>query len=34
VKRRLRLRLDHFQSDRAFHLLLGTRPMRAEASIV
>ena len=34
AKRLLRFMFDHFQSDRAFDLLLGTRPMRAAASIV
>jgi digeranylgeranylglycerophospholipid reductase len=34
AKRLLRFLFDHFQSDLAFNLLLGTRPMRAAASIV
>jgi digeranylgeranylglycerophospholipid reductase len=34
VKRLLRYLFDHFQSDLAFNLLLGTRPMRSAASIV
>jgi flavin-dependent dehydrogenase len=34
AKRLLRFLFDHFQSDLAFDLLLGTRPMRAAASIV
>ena len=34
VKRRLRFLFDHFQSDLAFNLLLGTRPMRAAAGAV
>ena len=34
LKRLLRFAFDHFQSDTAFNLLLGTRPMRAAASIV
>jgi flavin-dependent dehydrogenase len=34
TKRLLRLLFDHFQSDLAFNLLLGTPPMRAAASIV
>jgi digeranylgeranylglycerophospholipid reductase len=34
AKRLLRFLFDHFQSDTAFNLLLGTRPMRAAASIV
>ena len=34
LKRWLRFLFDHFQSDLAFNLLLGTRPMRAAASIV
>jgi digeranylgeranylglycerophospholipid reductase len=34
TKRLLRFLFDHFQSDLAFNLLLGTRPMRAAASIV
>lgn len=34
VKRILRFLFDHFQSDLAFNLLLGTRAMRAAASIV
>ena len=34
IKRLLRFAFDHFQSDTAFNLLLGTRPMRAAASIV
>ncbi len=34
LKRLLRFLFDHFQSDLAFDLLLGTRPMRAAASIV
>jgi flavin-dependent dehydrogenase len=34
VKRLLRYAYDHFQSDMLFNLLLGTRPMRAAASIV
>ena len=34
MKRFLRFVFDHFQSDLAFNLLLGTRPMRAAASIV
>jgi len=34
IKRALRFLFDHFQSDLAFNLLLGTRPMRAAASIV
>ena len=34
AKRLLRFLFDHFQSDLAFNLLLGTRPMRTAASIV
>ena len=34
AKRLLRFLFDRFQSDAAFNLLLGTRPMRAAASIV
>ena len=34
TKRLLRFLFDHFQSDLAFNLLLGTKPMRAAASIV
>jgi digeranylgeranylglycerophospholipid reductase len=34
TKRLLRFLFDHFQSDLAFDLLLGTRPMRTAASIV
>jgi flavin-dependent dehydrogenase len=34
VKRLLRYAFDRFQSDTLFNLLLGTRPMRAAASIV
>ena len=34
TKRLLRFLFDHFQSDVLFNLLLGTRPMRAAASIV
>jgi len=34
LKRCLRFLFDHFQSDLAFNLLLGTRPMRAAASVV
>ena len=34
LKRLLRFAFDHFQSDAAFNLLLGTRPMRAAARIV
>ncbi|MEO8441758.1 MAG: NAD(P)/FAD-dependent oxidoreductase [Betaproteobacteria bacterium] len=34
LKRLLRFAFDHFQSDVAFNLLLGTRPMRAAASVV
>jgi digeranylgeranylglycerophospholipid reductase len=34
AKRLLRFAFDHFQSDRLFDLLLGTRPMRAAASII
>ena len=34
TKRVLRFLFDHFQSDLAFNLLLGTAPMRAAASIV
>ncbi|HKU71072.1 MAG TPA: NAD(P)/FAD-dependent oxidoreductase [Burkholderiales bacterium] len=34
TKRLLRFLFDHFQSDMLFNLLLGTRPMRAAASIV
>jgi digeranylgeranylglycerophospholipid reductase len=34
LKRALRFLFDHCQSDLAFNLLLGTRPMRAAASIV
>jgi flavin-dependent dehydrogenase len=34
VKRLLRFVFDHFQSDLAFNLLLGTTPMRRAASIV
>jgi flavin-dependent dehydrogenase len=34
TKRLLRFLFDHFQSDRLFNLLLGTRPMRRAASIV
>jgi digeranylgeranylglycerophospholipid reductase len=34
TKRRLRFLFDHFQSDLAFNLLLGTRPMRAAAGAV
>lgn len=34
AKRLLRFLFDHFQSDLVFNLLLGTRPMRAAASIV
>ena len=34
AKRLLRFLFDHFQSDMLFNLLLGTRPMRAAASIV
>lgn len=34
IKRLLRFAFDHFQSDTAFNLLLGTRPMRAAAGIV
>lgn len=34
AKRVLRFLFDHFQSDAAFNLLLGTRPMRAAAGIV
>ncbi|HKE85896.1 MAG TPA: NAD(P)/FAD-dependent oxidoreductase [Vicinamibacterales bacterium] len=34
TKRLLRFLFDHFQSDLAFNLLLGTPPMRAAASIV
>lgn len=34
AKRLLRFLFDHFQSDALFNLLLGTKPMRAAASIV
>jgi flavin-dependent dehydrogenase len=34
AKRLLRYLFDHFQSDLAFNLLLGTAPMRRAASIV
>ena len=34
TRRLLRFLFDHFQSDTLFNLLLGTRPMRAAASIV
>jgi flavin-dependent dehydrogenase len=34
LKRLLRHLFDHFQSDLAFNLLLGTKPMRAAASII
>jgi digeranylgeranylglycerophospholipid reductase len=34
TKRLLRFLFDHFQSDSVFNLLLGTKPMRAAASIV
>ncbi|HSR50274.1 MAG TPA: NAD(P)/FAD-dependent oxidoreductase [Acidobacteriota bacterium] len=34
AKRLLRFLFDHFQSDLAFNLLLGTKPMRAVASMV
>lgn len=34
MKRLLRFLFDHFQSDVAFNLLLGTRPMRMAASVV
>ena len=34
AKRALRFLFDHFQSDAAFNLLLGTRPMRTAAGIV
>jgi len=34
AKRLLRFLFDHFQSDLAFNLLLGTRPMRTAAGIV
>lgn len=34
MKRLLRLLFDHFQSDAAFNLLLGTRAMRMAASVV
>ena len=34
LKRLLRFAFDHFQSDAAFNLLLGTKPMRAAASII
>ena len=33
-KRLLRFLFDHFQSDAAFNLMLGTRPMRSAASVV
>jgi flavin-dependent dehydrogenase len=34
TKRLLRLLFDHFQSDTAFNLLLGSSPMRMAASII
>ena len=34
TKRVLRFLFDHVQSDLAFNLLLGTRPMRSAASVV
>jgi hypothetical protein len=34
AKRLLRFLFDHFQSDTAFDLLLGTRAMRTAASLV
>jgi flavin-dependent dehydrogenase len=34
AKRVLRFLFDHFQSDLAFNLLLGTRPMRRAASLI
>lgn len=34
AKRMLRYLFDHFQSDAAFNLLLGTRPMREAASLI